>query len=68
MLIKGIADSHCHYDDSAFDCDRDNLLDEMLTSEDSAVSLLVHACTDEASALFGIRKITHPAINQTKLF
>ena len=55
MLIKGIADSHCHYDDSAFDCDRDNLLDEMLTSEDSAVSLLVHACTDEASALFGIK-------------
>ncbi|WP_124100776.1 TatD family hydrolase [Ruminococcus sp. Marseille-P6503] len=50
-----MADSHCHYDDSAFDKDRDKLLDAMLLGENSAVGLLIHACTDEKSALYGIK-------------
>ena len=47
--LSGIFDSHCHYDDTAFDGDRAELLGDML-SADSPVSFLMHACTDLASA------------------
>ena len=46
-----IFDSHCHYDDSAFDDDRFALLDEMF---DGKVGFLMHASVDEKSALYGI--------------
>lgn len=52
--IKGIFDSHCHYDDSAFDNDRDEILSELM-SDSSQVQYLMHACTDLDSADFGIR-------------
>lgn len=52
--LKGIFDSHCHYDDEAFDPDRRQVLDELLRSPESPVCALLHACTDEASALYGI--------------
>lgn len=52
--VTGIFDSHCHYDDPAFDEDREELI-AYLMSEDSAVSLLMHACTDLASAEYGLR-------------
>ena len=52
--LHGIFDSHCHYDDAAFDSDRDALLD-YLFSGDSAVDCLMHACTDLDSAEYGLR-------------
>ena len=52
--LSGIFDSHCHYDDTAFDGDRAELLGDML-SADSPVSFLMHACTDLASAEYGIK-------------
>ena len=52
--MRGIFDSHCHYDDPAFDSDRDGLL-QYLMGGDSAVDCLMHACTDLDSAEFGIR-------------
>ena len=51
--ISGIFDSHCHYDDHAFDADREAVL-ERLFSEGSPVSFLMHACTDLVSAEYGI--------------
>ena len=51
--LKGIFDSHCHYDDEAFDPDREEVLGELF-SEESPVCALLHACTDEKSALYGI--------------
>lgn len=45
-----IFDSHCHYDDRAFDCDRDTLLPEILQS----VRAVLHAATDLDSCDFGI--------------
>lgn len=51
--IYNIFDSHCHYDDKAFDADRDELLMRLL-SEGSQVSFMMHACTDLTSAGFGI--------------
>lgn len=53
--MKGrIFDSHCHYDDAAFDEDRYELLDRLLTGENHPVDKMVHAATDERSSLFGI--------------
>ncbi|MCD8095478.1 MAG: TatD family hydrolase [Ruminococcus sp.] len=52
--IHGIFDSHCHYDDKAFDGDRSELLDRLLSS-DSTVEYMMHACTDLNSAEFGIK-------------
>ncbi|MBP1573836.1 MAG: TatD family hydrolase [Oscillospiraceae bacterium] len=49
--LKNIFDSHCHYDDHAFDEDRHELLGSMLGQN---VSYIVHASTDHESALFGI--------------
>lgn len=49
-MANGIFDSHCHYDDRAFDADREELLDKLFSS---GVTLM-HACTDEASARYGI--------------
>lgn len=49
--LNNIFDSHCHYDDHAFDEDRYELLDSMLGQ---SVSHIVHAATDYKSALFGI--------------
>ena len=46
-----IFDSHCHYDDPAFDPDRYPLLDKMFSS---SVGFLMHAATDEKSARYGI--------------
>lgn len=51
--IRNIFDSHCHYDDGAFDEDRDELLARLL-SDGSSVSYMMHACTDLDSARFGI--------------
>ncbi len=52
--IRRIFDSHCHYDDSAFDEDRYLLLDSLLTGEGHPVDKMLHAATDERSSLFGI--------------
>lgn len=52
--MTGIFDSHCHYDDPAFDEDRYELLDRLLTGEDHPVDAMLHAATDERSSLFGI--------------
>ena len=52
-MLRGIFDSHCHYDDEAFDPDREEVLGELF-SEKSPVCALLHACTDEESALYGI--------------
>ena len=52
--VTGIFDSHCHYDDHAFDTDRDTVLGRLF-SEGSPVSFLMHACTDLVSADYGIR-------------
>lgn len=52
-LRGGIFDSHCHYDDEAFDSDREELLDHLM-SENSTVSFLMHASTDIKSAEAGI--------------
>lgn len=51
--IVNIFDSHCHYDDDAFDADRNELLDRLLAGG-SPVRYLMHACTDLESAQFGI--------------
>lgn len=48
---KNIFDSHCHYDDHAFDEDRHELLADMLGR---SVAHIVHASTDYESSLFGI--------------
>lgn len=54
QIVNNIFDSHCHYDDSAFDEDRFELLDRLLLGEDHPVDKMVHAATDERSAVFGI--------------
>ncbi|MGN0633116.1 MAG: TatD family hydrolase [Oscillospiraceae bacterium] len=54
LKLKGIFDSHCHYDDGAFDDDREELLGRLM-SDGSAVEFLMHACTDLESAQFGIK-------------
>lgn len=51
--IRNIFDSHCHYDDAAFDGDRYDLLERLL-GKDSPVSFMMHACTDLESAEYGI--------------
>ncbi len=51
--LCGIFDSHCHYDDHAFDPDREDVLTRLF-SEDSPVEYLMHACTDLVSAEYGI--------------
>lgn len=51
--IHGIFDSHCHYDESAFDMDRNELLERMM-SDGSAVSFLMHASCDLRSSRTGI--------------
>ncbi|MBR1750594.1 MAG: TatD family hydrolase [Ruminococcus sp.] len=50
-MSAGIFDSHCHYDDHAFDDDRDKLIASLFENN---VEYLMHACTDERSALYGI--------------
>lgn len=52
--MKGIFDSHSHYDDSAFDDDRQEILDYLLLDENSPVDAIMHAATDEKSARYGI--------------
>ena len=52
--MKGIFDSHSHYDDSAFDDDRQELLDYLLLDENSPVDAIMHAATDEKSSRYGI--------------
>lgn len=52
--INNIFDSHCHYDDTAFDADRFDLLDRLLCGENHPVDKMIHAATDEKSSLFGI--------------
>lgn len=52
--LKGIFDSHCHYDDRAFDPDREEVLDGLM-SENSPVEYLMHACTDLTSAEYGLK-------------
>lgn len=54
VMTGGIFDSHCHYDDAAFDEDRYQLLDRLLTEEGHPVDKMLHAATDEKSSLFGI--------------
>lgn len=49
-MLSRIIDSHCHYDDKAFDGDREQVLTEVLSS----VRAVIHAATDEKSSLFGI--------------
>ncbi|MCR5022644.1 TatD family hydrolase [Ruminococcus sp.] len=49
-----IFDSHCHYDDRAFDEDRYELLDRLLVNEGHTVDKMLHAAVDEKSSLFGI--------------
>ena len=49
-----IFDSHCHYDDRAFDEDRYELLDRLLVNEGHMVDKMLHAAVDEKSSLFGI--------------
>lgn len=51
--ISGIFDSHCHYDDHAFDADREKVLERLFSGE-SPVRYLMHACTDLTSAEYGI--------------
>lgn len=52
MLDKPmIFDSHCHYDDSAFDSDRDILIPQLFSG---SVDKMMHASTDINSAKFGI--------------
>ncbi|SDA11131.1 TatD DNase family protein [Ruminococcus sp. YE71] len=51
--VSGIFDTHCHYDDPAFDDDRNEILERMF-SDDSAVKYLVHAGCDIGSSKEGI--------------
>lgn len=53
-MAGGIFDSHCHYDDPAFDEDRFALLDRLLTGDAHPIDRMLHAATDEKSARFGI--------------
>lgn len=50
-LYNNIFDTHSHYDDEAFDADRDELISSMLSG---SVSYIIHASTDEASSRYGI--------------
>lgn len=50
MLTEKIFDSHCHYDDEAFDGDREELLSSLLEK----IRGVLHAATDLKSSLFGI--------------
>ena len=50
-----IFDSHCHYDDNAFDEDRYELLNKLLADEGHVVDKMLHAAVDERSSLFGIK-------------
>ncbi|WP_028511110.1 TatD family hydrolase [Ruminococcus sp. NK3A76] len=50
-MFDGIFDSHCHYDDHAFDGDRQAVIEGLFAGR---VEYLMHASTDEASALYGI--------------
>ena len=49
-MIKNIIDSHSHYNDDAFDGDRDILLPDIL----SKIKAVIHASTDISSMQFGI--------------
>lgn len=49
-MIREIFDTHCHYDDHAFDEDRDELLGEIL----GQISGVIHAAIDIKSSNFGI--------------
>lgn len=51
--VRGIIDSHSHYDSTPFDTDRDELLTRML-AEGSPVAAVIHAATDVDSMQFGI--------------
>lgn len=51
MTLKNIFDTHCHYDDPAFDADREALLGSLFSS---GLAGAVHASTDVKSAEFGI--------------
>lgn len=51
--LNNIFDSHCHYDDQAFDEDREELIAQLM-SDSSNVQYLMHACTDLRSADYGI--------------
>lgn len=53
VKLSGIFDSHCHYDDHAFDDDREAVLGRLF-DEDSSVCALMHAATDERSSRYGI--------------
>lgn len=50
-MFDRIFDSHCHYDDPAFDADREQLLRSLFSGR---VGYLMHAATDEKSSLYGI--------------
>ena len=50
-MFDGIFDSHCHYDDPAFDEDREQVIAGLFEGN---TEYLMHACTDEKSALYGI--------------
>lgn len=50
-IYTNIFDSHSHYDDAAFDCDRDELISSMLSTN---ISGMIHAATDEVSCRYGI--------------
>ena len=49
--MEKIFDVHAHYDDSAFDNDRDDVLSSLLCTD---VAGIVNGATDIKSALFGI--------------
>ncbi|NLZ46530.1 MAG: TatD family hydrolase [Clostridiales bacterium] len=49
-MIQNIIDSHSHYNDSAFDNDRDIIIPEIL----SKIKGIIHASTDVSSSQFGI--------------
>ena len=51
QVLDGIFDSHCHYDDPAFDEDREQVIAGLFEGN---TEYLMHACTDERSALYGI--------------
>lgn len=50
-MFMNIFDSHTHYDDEQFNCDRDKIIGDMLSS---SVDCIVHASTDVNSSVFGI--------------
>ena len=53
--MRGIFESHSHYDDSAFDSDRLEILEHLLCDDSSPVEYIMHASTDEKSARFGLQ-------------